>query len=450
MGSEWQLRPINDFVSLAQGFAINAKTRHAIKSSGDLPLLRITDLINDTASQFIDIEDIHSKFVASDDELIYTRTGRVGLVFKEKVGVVHNNCFKIKPRPSLDRDFLFWFLRQQYVVHYVNSIASGSVQKDLNHASFLTLELPVPSLQKQKSIAHILGSLDDKIELNRQMNATLEAMAQALFKSWFVDFDPVIDNALAAGNTIPEPLHARAQTRKALGNKRKPLPEAIQKQFPNSFVFNEEMGWLPEGWEVAQIKDKADLIQYGLTTSASDASIGPRFLRITDIRGGKVNWDEVPYCEASGSDINKYKINDGDIFVARTGASTGENVYMTNPLPAVFASYLVRFVFKNHSVGRVVGMYMRTRAYFAYVEGAIGGSAQPNASAQVLASSSMIFPSNQIAEQFYKTISLYDQKNAKGERQSASLTQLRDALLPKLLSGKLRVPDAEKLMAEAL
>ncbi|WXG55240.1 MAG: hypothetical protein RNU03_00875 [Candidatus Sedimenticola sp. (ex Thyasira tokunagai)] len=78
-------------------------------------------------------------------------------------------------------------------------------------------------------MAHILGTLDDKIEFNRQMNATLESMAQALFKSWFVDFDPVIDNALAAGNPIPEPLHARSEVRKTLGDQRKPLPEAIQK-----------------------------------------------------------------------------------------------------------------------------------------------------------------------------------------------------------------------------
>ena len=103
---------------------------------------------------------------------------------------------------------------------------------------------------EQKAIAHILGTLDDKIELNRQMNATLEAMAQALFKSWFVDFDPVIDNALAAGNSIPEPLQAKAEVRAALGDQRKPLPEAIQKQFPSRFVFSEEMGWIPEGWEV--------------------------------------------------------------------------------------------------------------------------------------------------------------------------------------------------------
>ena len=123
----------------------------------------------------------------------------------------------------------------------------------------------IPSLHEQKAIAHILGSLDDKIELNRRMNATLEAMAQALFKSWFVDFDPVIDNALAAGHPIPEPLQDRAEARAALGDQSHPLPEAIRQQFPNRFVCNEEMGWVPEGWKIELLKNLATKIGSGAT-----------------------------------------------------------------------------------------------------------------------------------------------------------------------------------------
>ena len=90
------------------------------------------------------------------------------------------------------------------------------------------------------------GSLDDKIDLNRRMNETLEGMAQAFFKSWFVDFDPVIDNALAAGNPIPEPLAQRAETRRqalAYGTANRDSAQA----FPASFRFTEELGWIPEG-----------------------------------------------------------------------------------------------------------------------------------------------------------------------------------------------------------
>ena len=110
-----------------------------------------------------------------------------------------------------------------------------------------------------KAIAHILGSLDDKIELNRRMNETLEAMAQALFKSWFVDFDPVIDNALAAGNTIPDELKEKAAIRQGLGDKRKSLPDDIRRLFPSEFAYTEEMGWIPKGWEVSKVGQKVEI-----------------------------------------------------------------------------------------------------------------------------------------------------------------------------------------------
>ena len=121
-----------------------------------------------------------------------------------------------------------------------------------------------PPLFKQKAIAHILGSLDDKIELNRQMNETLEAMAQALFKSWFVDFDPVIDNALAAGNDIPGVFAERAAQRAAQqqqGNTQSATNANSEAQalFLDAFEYTEEMGWIPLGWKIKNFSDVARL-----------------------------------------------------------------------------------------------------------------------------------------------------------------------------------------------
>ncbi|MCI5167642.1 MAG: restriction endonuclease subunit S [Candidatus Electrothrix sp. GM3_4] len=117
------------------------------------------------------------------------------------------------------------------------------------------LLIPFPPKAEQKIIVSIVKILDDKIELNRQMNTTLEAMAQALFKSWFVDFDPVIDKALAAGNPIPEPLHKRAEARRALGDKRKPLPADIAQHFSDRFRYSESLGWIPTEWDEFQFRE---------------------------------------------------------------------------------------------------------------------------------------------------------------------------------------------------
>ena len=349
----------------------------------------------------------------------------------------------------LDSDFLKFLLQSHAVQHQFDGRASGTTVSGIKQSELRQVLLSFPPLHEQKAIAHVLGSLDDKIELNRRMNETLEGMAQALFKSWFVDFDPVIDNALAAGNPIPEPLAQRAETRRQAIANRTANRDSAQ-AFPASFRFTEELGYIPEGWEVKEIRERTKTIQYGLTQSASEEECGPRFLRITDIRGGEIKWNQVPYCETSPDQFEKYKINDGDIFVARTGASTGENVYVSSPEQSVFASYLVRLTFENRGIGRIVGMFMRTPRYFEYIDAILGGSAQPNASAQTLASASMVFPSNDCSELFFEKASLMDSRKVTNEKESQTLANLRDVLLPKLISGELRIPQAEKMVEEAV
>jgi type I restriction enzyme S subunit len=172
-------------------------------------------------------------------------------------------------------------------------------------------EIDIPDSTEQKAIAHILGSLDDKIELNRQMNETLESMAQALFKSWFVDFDPVIDNALAAGNPIPDEFAERAERRTP--SPPAPLPEGegstsplplgedlgegealagntkqdvdskntsnkIQTQFPSEFGYTEEMGWIPKGWGVSDVSS-----EYNTVGGATPSTKNPDFWEDGDI-----------------------------------------------------------------------------------------------------------------------------------------------------------------------
>jgi type I restriction enzyme S subunit len=158
----------------------------------------------------------------------------------QRVGLLEFN----KSVPS-DPRFISYLLRAHEYRAWVVGSATGTTVKHTSPSRIESYVCSIPTLQEQEAIAHVLGTLDDKIELNRQMNETLEAMAQALFKSWFVDFDPVIDKALAAGNPIPESLQKRGEARETLGDKRKPLPAAIEDHFPSRFVFSEEMGWVP-------------------------------------------------------------------------------------------------------------------------------------------------------------------------------------------------------------
>jgi type I restriction enzyme S subunit len=283
----------------------------------------------------------------------------------------------------------------------------------------------LPPIETQRAIAYILGMLDEKIELNRYMNETLEAMACATFKSWFLDFDPV---------------HTKAEARQPYR-----MDAATAALFPDSFD-DSPLGKIPSGWKVDEIRTRASDIQYGLTRSAATDPIGPRFLRITDIQGGRVDWSRVPFCPVSDEEHQKYRICPGDILVARTGASTGENIYIIDAPDAVFASYLVRIQFADLSFARVVGEYMRSVAYFDHVAGAIGGSAQPNASAQVLASAPLAFPPIAVARTFLQLVDPLDRQRLLNSRQSQTLVSIRNALLPKLISGQIRIHNAERLV----
>jgi hypothetical protein len=209
------------------------------------------------------------------------------------------------------------------------------------------------------------------------------------------------------------------------------------------FVTGTKAG-VPKGWTASTIKEQASSIQYGLTQSASVARIGPHFLRITDIQGGRVDWSTVPFCKVTPEEHERYRLKVGDILVARTGASTGENIYLVNAPDSVFASYLVRFQFADPAVARFVGAFMRSRAYFDYVAGCLGGSAQPNASAQVLAGARIILPPLEIMRQFADIVAPLDKRIVANSLESRTLATLRDTLLPKLLSGELSVASVEK------
>src|SRR5712691_2194921 len=169
---------------------------------------------------------------------VVTRSGRVGatVVWKGFRLPVLPGAFLIRFR--LKREvayprFYQYFFNSPAGQELLISVATGSVQQNLNITSVHGLDIPVPPLPDQRSIAHILSTLDDKIELNRRMNETLEAMARALFKSWFVDFDPV---------------RAKAEGRDP------GLPQPISDLFPNRFE-DSDLGEIPEGWEAKTWRD---------------------------------------------------------------------------------------------------------------------------------------------------------------------------------------------------
>lgn len=188
-----------------------------------------------------------------------------------------NTCLYVTDFQGNDPRFCFYWLKTLELARF----NSGSAQPSLNRNYIYGMPVRIPDPNEQHAIAHVLGTLDDKIELNRRMNETLEAMARALFKAWFVDFEPVrakIEGRWKRGHSLPG------------------LPARLYDLFPNRLV-DSELGKMPEGWRPGKLSELC-ITQYGFTASATEEPVGPKFLRVTDInKRNWIEWGAVPYCQ---------------------------------------------------------------------------------------------------------------------------------------------------------
>jgi type I restriction enzyme, S subunit len=327
-------------------------------------------------------------------------------------------------------EYMFRFLRR-----LIQHEASGSVQDNINLQTLDRLEFLLPSLPEQKAIAHVLGSLDERIELNRRMNETLEAMAQALFKSWFVDFDPVIDNALAGGKEIPAELSEKAQARAALGDKRQPLPEEIRTLFPADFTYSDELGWIPKGWKDTTLKNGIELF---------DSKRIPLNKRQREEKKGIIPY----YGAASIMDyVDDYLFDGVYILIGEDGTvqtDTGKPVlqYVWGKFWANNHAHVC--LGKNSISAEQLYLLLQEVNIIPFVTGAV----QPKLNQKNLKSIPLLLAPPQLNNAFKNMIEGVFGKIRSNTDSVNHLSKLRDTLLPKLLSGELRIPDAEKMVEE--
>ncbi|MDA7742466.1 restriction endonuclease subunit S [Francisellaceae bacterium] len=346
----------------------------------------------------------------------------------------------------LDNGYLMYFLMSTRGQYELSSRASGTTVQGIKRSEFEKVKINLPPLPEQKAIANILGKLDDKIELNRQMNQTLEQMAQALFQSWFVDFDPVIDNALAAGNAIPEALVQKAQNRQALlaSGTAPTLPNEIKRQFPNQFVLNDTLNkWMPEGWEVKSLGEITTELRRGISPKYTETS-GVLVLNQKCIKNHEVN-----YSLARRNDSLKKKVDGrfllpGDIVVNSTGTGTlgrvANIISLTEPTVVDSHVTVVRADEEKVLPHFFNGLMFSIESFIESMgEGSTG---QTELSRARLSEVNTLIPSRKIQEIISNQLGEFYLKKDSNNIQTETLTKLRDTLLPQLISGKLTVPDA--------
>ncbi|MCR9118753.1 MAG: restriction endonuclease subunit S [bacterium] len=462
----WKWRKLTDLARLETGHTPSRKFPEYW--GGDVPWVGIRDATANHGQMIYETKQYTNNLgianssarILPENTVCLSRTASVGYVIVMGTPMATSQDFVnwVCDPEKLDYSFLMYILLAEN--RSFLRFASGTTHQTIYFPEVKAFHVCVPSLDHQKAISRILSTLDDKIELNRRMNETLESMARTLFKSWFVDFDPVIDNALAAGNAIPEPLQARAETRLALGPARQPLPPNIQKLFPAAFQFDEELGWIPKGWEVVTTEDVSTKIAMGPFGSNIKVSTfvneGVPIISGYHLNKPLLTDDNYRFITEEHADklLNSNVIN-GDIVFTHAGnigqvslvprktefpryVISQRQFYLRPDKSKVDGSFLLYF-YRSH-----IGQY-KLLANTSQV--GVPSIARPSSH---LKSIELVLPPRRLCqifdtycnEMFAKVVAVRDQVSG--------LTKLRDTLLPKLLSGELRIPDAEQLVADSL
>jgi type I restriction enzyme S subunit len=361
-----------------------------------------------------------SKAIPSRGDLLYSREGTYFGIAAEVPELTRvclgQRMVLIRPKTDiLDFRFLRYWLNSPIMASHIHGYRDGSVAERLNLPTIRALPIVVPPLQEQRAISHILGTLDDKIELNRRMNESLEAMARALFKSWFADFDPV-----------------RAKTE----GRNPGLPKPLADLFPDSFE-DSELGEIPKGWRLASLPDVIDVNP----TRALRKGVEAPYLDMANMPTRGHSPDEV-VDRAFGSGM---RFMNGDTLVARitpclengktafvdfleTGeVGWGSTEYIVlrpkPPLPDEFAYCLARSTeFRDFAIQRMTGSSGRQRV-----------------PAESLSHFRVVIAPKPVAECFGQLIKPLFARSSAASKNGHTLAALRDTLLPKLISGEVRV-----------
>ncbi len=293
---------------------------------------------------------------------------------------------------------------------------------------FLEAELvPLPSLTEQEAIAEILGALDDKIELNRKMNATLDELARTIFRSWFVNFDPV--RAKMEGR---EPFGMDAETA-AL------FPDRLEES---------PLGPIPEGWEAKRIDELADINKSSL--KASDEWETIRYVDISSTRQGDIT-ETTTYRRGDEPSRAKRRLSHGDTALSTVRPNRRSYFLALDPPDDLIASTGFAIVSPTMVPWSFIHSGLTQDAVFDTLGNLADGGAYPAVRPSVIGELTVNVPTDERLMNAYHGIagSLYELA-ARNREESRTLAELRDTLLPELISGRTRVPDAEKVVAEVV
>ena len=436
MAGEWSESTLGEIVDIKHGFAFKGEFIHE-EPRGDRLLtpgnFAIGGGFKDDKFKYYD-GPVLDEFVLSEGDLLVTMTdlskqsdtlGYPAFVPRHTDGhrYLHNQRLgkiSLTGASEIDLKYVYYVMCGREYRHEVLASATGTTVKHTSPERLKQFRFLIPPLPEQRAIAHILGTLDDKIELNRRMNETLEAMARALFKSWFVDFDPV--RAKMVGHETG-------------------LPQYLAELFPDRLV-GSEIGEIPHGWEVKPLSEIADFLN-GLPLQkypVNDRTVGLPIVKIAELRNGVSD----NTTKASRDVPDKYVVTDGDFLFSWSGTllakvwTAGEGALNQHVFKVTSERYPSWFFAQWVQV--FLDEFQRIAAEKATTMGHIQRSHLQAALTNC--------PPDGMIEGLGKVIEPLIERAVKNDLESRSLATLRDALLLKLISGEMRISAVDSIAYE--
>lgn len=416
MPNNWKTYKLSEVTKLSTGFAFKSKD---YENNGNLKVIRGINITEgklrwgDDSRFWNHSEKEYSKYLIELDDIVIGMDGsKVGknraIVRKHDLpSILAQRVARIQAIPNLSYQKYIWqLINNIQFENYISNVQTGTSIPHISLGQIGNFDIKLPSYEEQKSIAQILSTIDDKIENNLAINKTLEEMAMALYKHWFVDFGP----------------------------------------FQNGEFVDSELGSIPKGWEVKSLGSIVSVLGGYAFKSAWFKDTGVKVLKIKNINNNIV---DINNCTCISEEISKtinpkFRIVKGDFLIAMTGAEVGkvgavpdygQDLWLNQRVGKLIDKNL-----KNASI--LIGKLLQTNDFYKVIQGLAYGSAQPNISTSDIEGIKIVLPEdktilNKVIDEFVKSHDIIIQNLTENQ----TLTQLRDTLLPKLISGEVRLKE---------
>lgn len=426
---DWELVKLEELVNIKHGFAFKGEyfsdeeTSNILLTPGNF---KIVGGFSKAKFKYYDGE-IPKDYVLNEGDVIVSMTdlSKEGdtLGYSAKIPTIEGKTLLHNQRlglvllksKTISSDFIYWKLRNRDYRHWVLASASGTTVKHTSPSRILSFEFALPPLTEQKKIASFLSAIDEKIELNQEMNRTLEAIGQAIFRHWFVHYEFPDENG---------------QPYKSSGGK----------------MVNSELGEIPAGWEVGTLADLCELNANSWTAKTMPSEI--YYVDLANTKNGIISDTQIFTDEDAPSRARRILLPGDTIFgTVRPGNLSFTLIGDGNPQLTGSTGFAV-LTPKDSTLREIVYLITTSEENISRLTHLADGAAYPAVRPNVVTDEICFLPSKMVVDSFHKFAGPLFDLIMSNQKENINLSQIRDSILPKLMSGKIRVNISEEATAK--